>query len=204
MTPWSGESSLFIWYWSRSTAKNCAWMLMCKNICMIIWKRKKILFGPSKWMFMFVWKRATSIEVSYKKQQSIINFSINSSRKNTNHDEPDTINTETLINFLNDKQRDPRLNEILYPHYDTKRVMEIINTYERNADYVAKGLISIDGLTNYLVSWNTSTSIMNLHITQDFRCRMKMHLFSLTAWTFIKTWRIHFLTIISIPVTILT
>jgi phosphatidylinositol phospholipase C beta len=74
------------------------------------------------------------------------------SRKNTNHDLPDTINTETLINFLNDKQRDPRLNEILYPHYDSKRVMEIINTYEKNPENVAKGLISIDGLTNYLVS----------------------------------------------------
>jgi hypothetical protein len=42
------------------------------------------------------------------------------------------ISKETLIEFLNEKQRDPRLNEILYPHYDTKRVMEIITTYEKN------------------------------------------------------------------------
>ena len=42
------------------------------------------------------------------------------------------ISKETLIEFLNNKQRDPRLNEILYPHYDTKRVMEIINAYEKN------------------------------------------------------------------------
>jgi phosphatidylinositol phospholipase C beta len=57
-----------------------------------------------------------------------------------------------VIEFLNEKQRDPRLNEILYPHYDTKRVMEIITNYEKNPENVAKGVISIDGLTNYLMS----------------------------------------------------
>ena len=47
-----------------------------------------------------------------------------------------------LIEFLNEKQRDPRLNEILYPHYNENRVMEIIRTYERNPVLVEKGLIS--------------------------------------------------------------
>lgn len=37
-----------------------------------------------------------------------------------------------LINFLNEKQRDPRLNEILYPLYDEKRTIEIINDYEQD------------------------------------------------------------------------
>jgi len=44
----------------------------------------------------------------------------------------DTINLEQLITFLNEKQRDPTLNEILYPLYDEKRALEIINDYERN------------------------------------------------------------------------
>lgn len=44
----------------------------------------------------------------------------------------DTINLEQLITFLNEKQRDPTLNEILYPLYDEKRTMEIINDYEKN------------------------------------------------------------------------
>lgn len=43
----------------------------------------------------------------------------------------ETINVDQFINFLNEKQRDPRLNEILYPLYDEKRAVEIINTYEQ-------------------------------------------------------------------------
>lgn len=39
---------------------------------------------------------------------------------------------EQFITFLNEKQRDPRLNEILYPLYDEKRAAEIINTYEQD------------------------------------------------------------------------
>ena len=35
-----------------------------------------------------------------------------------------------FIDFMNDKQRDPRLNEILFPPYSEKRCMEIINKYE--------------------------------------------------------------------------
>lgn len=42
------------------------------------------------------------------------------------------INLDQFINFLNEKQRDPRLNEILYPLYDEKRALEIITTYEQN------------------------------------------------------------------------
>jgi hypothetical protein len=33
---------------------------------------------------------------------------------------------------MNEKQRDPRLNEILYPLYSEKRVMEIIRDYEED------------------------------------------------------------------------
>lgn len=46
----------------------------------------------------------------------------------------DSINIDQFINFLNEKQRDPRLNEILYPLYDEKRAIEIINSYEQDED----------------------------------------------------------------------
>ena len=39
-----------------------------------------------------------------------------------------------FIDFMNDKQRDPRLNEMLFPSYGEKRCMEIINKYEPNEE----------------------------------------------------------------------
>ena len=44
----------------------------------------------------------------------------------------ETIELGQFINFMNDCQRDPRLNEILYPLYDEKRSLEIICTYEQD------------------------------------------------------------------------
>lgn len=46
----------------------------------------------------------------------------------------DSITLPQFIQFLNEKQRDPRLNEILYPLYDEKRAVEIINDYELNEE----------------------------------------------------------------------
>ena len=56
-----------------------------------------------------------------------------------------------MIDFLNEKQRDPRLNEILYPHYNENRVMEIIRTYEKNPVLVEKGLISKEVNVTYVL-----------------------------------------------------
>ncbi|KAG8201635.1 hypothetical protein JTE90_012705 [Oedothorax gibbosus] len=72
--------------------------------------------------------------------------------KNITQDKSDTINAKQLINFLNKKQRDPRLNEILYPFYDEMRAREIIATYERDKELSSQGLLSQDGLIRYLMS----------------------------------------------------
>ncbi|GBP10746.1 1-phosphatidylinositol 4,5-bisphosphate phosphodiesterase [Eumeta japonica] len=64
----------------------------------------------------------------------------------------DRINLEQFINFLNEKQRDPRLNEILYPLYDEKRAAEIITTYEQNDEAKTAKALSKDGLIRYLMS----------------------------------------------------
>ena len=45
-----------------------------------------------------------------------------------------------FVDFLNNYQRDPRLNEILFPYYDTERAMNLINTYEPNKQFAAKGI----------------------------------------------------------------
>ncbi|CAB3227898.1 unnamed protein product [Arctia plantaginis] len=64
----------------------------------------------------------------------------------------DRINLEQFVNFLNEKQRDPRLNEILYPLYDEKRAAEIINTYEQNEEAKTDKCLTKDGLIRYLMS----------------------------------------------------
>ena len=61
-------------------------------------------------------------------------------------DKQDFITTRQLVNFLNDKQRDPRLNEILYPFYDDRRANEIIARYETNPEFVAEHKLSQQGL----------------------------------------------------------
>lgn len=53
---------------------------------------------------------------------------------------------------MNEKQRDPRLNEILYPLYDEKRALEIINTYEQSEEARTKKILTKDGFIRYLMS----------------------------------------------------
>ncbi|XP_046752593.1 1-phosphatidylinositol 4,5-bisphosphate phosphodiesterase-like [Diprion similis] len=64
----------------------------------------------------------------------------------------ETINLEQLINFMNEKQRDPRLNEILYPLYDDKRCIEIINDYEQDEKAKSEKKLTKDGFIRYLMS----------------------------------------------------
>ncbi|XP_016283310.1 1-phosphatidylinositol 4,5-bisphosphate phosphodiesterase beta-4 isoform X1 [Monodelphis domestica] len=69
-----------------------------------------------------------------------------------NGDKTDYLTVDQLVSFLNEHQRDPRLNEILFPFYDTKRAMQIIETYEPDDELKTKGLISSDGFCRYLMS----------------------------------------------------
>lgn len=64
----------------------------------------------------------------------------------------DFVTRDQLITFLNEKQRDPRLNEILYPLYDEKRASEIIKDYERDEELVKINRLSKDGFIRYLMS----------------------------------------------------
>jgi phosphatidylinositol phospholipase C, beta len=94
-----------------------------------------------------------------------------------------------LIKFLNEKQRDSRLNEMLYPWYDEKRCMEIINDYEldqekrnqsKNCHILTPNLqsnissnvhsetLSIEGFTRYLMSdENAPVFLDRLGVYQD-------------------------------------
>ena len=48
---------------------------------------------------------------------------------------------EQFVQFLNKEQRDPRLNEILYPYYTIKQAQEFIDTYETKHGMAAKGTV---------------------------------------------------------------
>lgn len=56
---------------------------------------------------------------------------------NSTQGKAEHINLQQFITFMNEKQRDPRLNEILYPLYDEKRCIEIIETYEQKDEMKA-------------------------------------------------------------------
>ncbi|XP_041981500.1 1-phosphatidylinositol 4,5-bisphosphate phosphodiesterase isoform X1 [Aricia agestis] len=62
------------------------------------------------------------------------------------------INLDQFVQFLNEKQRDPRLNEILYPLYDEKRALEIITDYEQDEEAKTAKCLTKDGLIRYLMS----------------------------------------------------
>ncbi|XP_073789954.1 1-phosphatidylinositol 4,5-bisphosphate phosphodiesterase beta-4 isoform X4 [Danio rerio] len=72
--------------------------------------------------------------------------------KKINGDKSDYLTVEQLVSFLNENQRDPRLNEILFPFYEAKRVTQIIEKYERDAELKKKGRMSSDGFCRYLMS----------------------------------------------------
>lgn len=49
-----------------------------------------------------------------------------------------------FVEFLNKTQRDPRLNEILYPYANTSRAKDLINQYEPNKTNAQKGINIFD------------------------------------------------------------
>lgn len=73
-----------------------------------------------------------------------------------------------LVEFLNKTQRDPRLNEILYPYANEAQAREIINQYESNSANVSKGHLSSEGFLRYLMSDdNNIVSVSKLELSDD-------------------------------------
>ncbi|XP_077138743.1 1-phosphatidylinositol 4,5-bisphosphate phosphodiesterase beta-4 isoform X2 [Ranitomeya variabilis] len=72
--------------------------------------------------------------------------------KKINGDKSDYLTVDQLVSFLNESQRDPRLNEILFPFFDTKRAMQIVEMYEPDEEWKRRGHISSDGFCRYLMS----------------------------------------------------
>ncbi|XP_035672368.1 1-phosphatidylinositol 4,5-bisphosphate phosphodiesterase beta-4-like isoform X1 [Branchiostoma floridae] len=62
------------------------------------------------------------------------------------------LTVDQIIKFLNEQQRDPRLNEILFPFFDRKRVVALIQKYEVDPEFTKKEWMSVEGFTRYLMS----------------------------------------------------
>ncbi|XP_059898380.1 LOW QUALITY PROTEIN: 1-phosphatidylinositol 4,5-bisphosphate phosphodiesterase beta-1-like [Gadus macrocephalus] len=60
------------------------------------------------------------------------------------------LSMDQMTEFINSKQRDPRLNEILYPPLKAEQVQQLMDKYEPNVALAQKGQISMDGFARYL------------------------------------------------------
>ena len=110
-----------------------------------------------------------SFEKFYKIYQTICpRNDIDELFRTINGGQKDMIECAKLVDFLNEKQRDPRLNEILYPHYNEARVMEIVNRYETNPELIQKKAIGKEAFTRYLMSDDNAPVFLDrLDIYQD-------------------------------------
>lgn len=78
------------------------------------------------------------------------------------------ITLDQMVDFLNKYQRDPRLNEILFPHHNADGTKKLIQAYEPDASKQKLRQITLEGFTNYLMSPdNLPTNILNLPIYQS-------------------------------------
>ncbi|KAJ7373101.1 hypothetical protein OS493_014249 [Desmophyllum pertusum] len=78
------------------------------------------------------------------------------------------LNANQLVNFLNQEQRDPRLNEILYPYYNKEKALSLIWKYEKSLDNLQRDRITVNGLTRYLLSDDNLLMMPNrVEIYQD-------------------------------------
>ncbi|ELK24388.1 1-phosphatidylinositol-4,5-bisphosphate phosphodiesterase beta-3 [Myotis davidii] len=57
---------------------------------------------------------------------------------------------EQLMDFINQKQRDPRLNEVLYPPLGPSQTRLLIEKYEPNKQFLERDQMSMEGFSRYL------------------------------------------------------
>ncbi|XP_030627050.1 1-phosphatidylinositol 4,5-bisphosphate phosphodiesterase beta-1 [Chanos chanos] len=60
------------------------------------------------------------------------------------------LTVEQMTDFINNKQRDPRLNEILYPPLKAEQVQALVEKYEPDTMLSQRGQISVEGFARYL------------------------------------------------------
>ncbi|KAA8583375.1 hypothetical protein FQN60_015921 [Etheostoma spectabile] len=96
-----------------------------------------------------LFKKINGNKTDYLTVDQLVSF-LNESTRKGNFNQFPLYCIPALIPFPN--QRDPRLNEILFPFYDHKRATQIIEKYERDEELKKKGYMSSDGFCRYLMS----------------------------------------------------
>ncbi|XP_052436661.1 1-phosphatidylinositol 4,5-bisphosphate phosphodiesterase beta-1-like [Carassius gibelio] len=66
------------------------------------------------------------------------------------------LTVDQMTDFINNKQRDPRLNEILYPPLKPEQTQLLMEKFEPSAAMIQKGQISAEGFARYLISEENS------------------------------------------------
>ncbi len=77
------------------------------------------------------------------------------------------MSAEQFMDFINKEQRDPRLNEILYPYTTVERARELITEYEPNPYNAECGSLSLDGFLRYLLSEDNAIVSMEKYDQSD-------------------------------------
>ncbi|XP_013185312.1 1-phosphatidylinositol 4,5-bisphosphate phosphodiesterase classes I and II [Amyelois transitella] len=73
-----------------------------------------------------------------------------------------------LVDFLNNVQRDPRLNEILHPYADLQRAKDLIKAYEHNKYHQQRSQLTFDGFLRFLMSEdNPIVAVNKLDLCDD-------------------------------------
>ncbi|XP_003378869.1 putative phosphatidylinositol-specific phospholipase C, X domain protein [Trichinella spiralis] len=78
------------------------------------------------------------------------------------------ITVAQLISFLNEKQRDPRLNEILYPECDKSKAMIVLRKYEQVEEHVNQEKLYYDGFLRFMMSEDNAPMLYDrIELNQD-------------------------------------
>uniref|UniRef100_A0A671MBJ4 1-phosphatidylinositol 4,5-bisphosphate phosphodiesterase n=1 Tax=Sinocyclocheilus anshuiensis TaxID=1608454 RepID=A0A671MBJ4_9TELE len=67
-----------------------------------------------------------------------------------------SLTVDQMTEFINNKQRDPRLNEILYPPLKPEQTQLLMEKFEPNPAMIQRGQISVEGFARYLISEENS------------------------------------------------
>lgn len=84
---------------------------------------------------------------------------------------------EQFMEFINKEQRDPRLNEILYPYTTPERARSLIEIYEPNSFNASRGLLSLDGFLRYMLSEDNLVVSMEQYDLSDDMTHPLSHYF---------------------------